>query len=112
VNFLGLFAIMSNRYDHVQRSLGGESLKVISKARVLVVGAGGIGCEVLKNLVLTGFKYIEVIDLDTIDVSNLNRQFLFRPEHVGKSKVDISRIEKTFVHPQIKSVNQYFIHSF
>jgi hypothetical protein len=31
---------------------------------------------------------------------------------VGKSKVDISRIEKTFVHPQIKSVNQYFIHSF
>ena len=39
-----------------------------------MVGAGGIGCELLKNLVLTGFSDITVIDLDTIDVSNLNRQ--------------------------------------
>jgi ubiquitin-like 1-activating enzyme E1 B len=57
-----------------------------SSANVLVVGAGGIGCELLKNLVLSGFKTISVIDLDTIDVSNLNRQFLFNSSHVGKSK--------------------------
>ncbi|VDM30517.1 unnamed protein product [Hydatigera taeniaeformis] len=47
---------------------------------VLVVGAGGIGCELLKDL----------IDLDTIDVSNLNRQFLFRKIHVGKSKAEVA----------------------
>lgn len=45
------------------------------------------GCELLKNLVLTGFQDIEVVDLDTIDKSNLNRQFLFRPHHVDQSKV-------------------------
>lgn len=56
------------------------------QSRVLLVGAGGIGCELLKNLVLTGFGEIEVIDLDTIDLSNLNRQFLFRQEHIKKSK--------------------------
>lgn len=79
-----------SRYAHVTSTLGVEKQSIISSARVLVVGAGGIGCEVLKNLVLAGFEYIEVIDLDTIDVSNLNRQFLFRPEHVGKSKADVA----------------------
>ncbi len=51
-----------------------------------MVGAGGIGCELLKNLVLTGFAEVHIVDLDTIDLSNLNRQFLFRHEHIKKSK--------------------------
>ena len=58
----------------------------LSQAKVLMVGAGGIGCELLKNLALTGFGEVHVVDLDTIDLSNLNRQFLFRNEHIKKSK--------------------------
>ena len=53
---------------------------------MLVVGAGGIGCELVKCLSVTGFKKLSVIDLDTIDISNLNRQFLFRRHHVDMPK--------------------------
>jgi len=66
--------------------LGDKLQTNVRDSKVLMVGAGGIGCELLKNLVLSGFKNITIIDLDTIDVSNLNRQFLFQKQHVGKSK--------------------------
>ncbi|QSL64257.1 hypothetical protein MERGE_000413 [Pneumocystis wakefieldiae] len=57
-----------------------------SSSKVLLVGAGGIGCELLKGLLLSGFGEIHIIDLDTIDLSNLNRQFLFEKKHIKKPK--------------------------
>eukprot|EP00605_Chrysophyceae_sp_TOSAG23-4_P001648 GSChrysophyteH1.ASY1.ANO1.1809.1 assembled CDS len=72
----------ADRYQVYRVIYGDAGFEKLRKSKVLIVGAGGIGCEILKNMVLMGFQYLELIDLDTIDVSNLNRQFLFRQDHV------------------------------
>lgn len=84
---------LSERYTNQLRVKGFETEHHIrlQEAKVLVVGAGGLGCPVLRQLAVLGIGNITVIDDDKISLSNLNRQTLFLPREVGKFKVEVAR---------------------
>jgi hypothetical protein len=79
-----------------------EQLNIIAESNVLVVGAGALGCDALKCLVMSGYKNITVVDMDTIELSNLNRQFMFRTTDIGKYK---SQVVADFIKKRRPDVN-------
>ncbi|KAK9467961.1 hypothetical protein V1512DRAFT_236239 [Lipomyces arxii] len=84
-------APLGTRYDNQIAVFGKEFQEKIANMSEFLVGSGAIGCEMLKNWALMGLGTgpkgkIVVTDMDTIEKSNLNRQFLFRPSDVGKQK--------------------------
>ena len=96
-------SLLGSRYDE-QISLFGQAFQSkLSKLKGFVVGSGAIGCELLKIFSLMGIGNLVVTDMDNIERSNLNRQFLFRPKDVGQPK---SKISAEFIHkhvnPEIK----------
>lgn len=90
-----------NKYDRQERIKGWDT-DVINNARILVVGAGTTGNEVIKNLCLLGIGQLDIIDFDDIEEVNLNRCVLFNKSHLGKPKAKIAALNAKKLNPECK----------
>ena len=75
-------------FDRVINLISQEKFELLSNKKVLIVGIGGVGGYALETLVRSGVKYVDIIDFDKIDISNLNRQVITSVNNVGNLKVD------------------------
>lgn len=95
-----------SRYDGQVAVFGRAFQEQISNHRQFLVGSGAIGCEMLKNWSMMGLGsgpdgIVHVTDLDTIEKSNLNRQFLFRPKDLGKFKAEVAAVAVADMNPDL-----------
>ena len=84
--------------------VGIEGQEKLAKAKVFVVGAGGLGSPVLLYLAAAGIGTIGVIDDDQVDISNLQRQVLHRTKDVGRMKVDSAKEQLLALDPNLNIV--------
>lgn len=85
-----------------QLRLPGLDQQRLASARVVVIGAGGLGCPVLQALAAAGVRHLTVIDDDVVSISNLQRQFLYGASDVSKSKVAVAAEKLSNMQPGIK----------
>ena len=86
----------------VLKDIGPSGQKKIIKSRVLVVGAGGLGCPVIDYLSRAGIGNIGVVDHDKINISNIHRQSLYNTKDIGKFKVNVLKKKIKLVNSQVK----------
>ena len=72
----------------ILKKIGIQGQKKIRKAKILIIGVGGLGCPLLTYLAASGIGHIGMVDPDKVEISNLNRQTLFNTSDIGKYKVD------------------------
>ncbi len=97
----------TNKYKRYQRQIllhefGEAAQEKLQNAKVLVIGAGGLGCPALQYLAAAGVGTIGIVDFDVVDISNLQRQILYTVEDIGKSKAETAVSKLAALNPEIQ----------
>ena len=79
-----------------------KNLNILSKIKIGIIGIGGIGCPLSQYLVNSGIKELVLVDGDTVEKSNLNRQILFNLNDIGKKKVDVAKNKLQLINNECK----------
>ena len=82
--------------------IGDEGQEKLKKARVLIIGAGGLGCPILQYIATAGVGYIGIMDFDTIEIHNLHRQILYTEDKIGQQKAIVAKDVVSKLNPLIE----------
>ena len=101
-NFLNKKSIERYSRQIVLKNVGPLGQKKIINSRVLIVGAGGLGCPVIDYLARAGVGNLGIIDHDKVNISNIHRQSLYSSGDIGKSKVSVLKKKIKLINPLVK----------
>jgi len=99
--------IVKSRMYARQQLIEGWDQEIIDKGCIMIVGVGALGCEIAKDFTLMGIGKLILVDLDTIETSNLSRQMLFRPGDEGRPKAEVAAERLKDMNPYLK-VDYFF----
>ncbi|MBE5944008.1 MAG: tRNA threonylcarbamoyladenosine dehydratase [Lachnospiraceae bacterium] len=93
---------MKKEFSRTEIMLGNEAMKKLQSARVIVFGIGGVGGYTVEALARSGVGVIDIVDNDTVDITNINRQIIATQSTVGRYKVDVMRERILDINPECK----------
>ena len=93
---------MWNQFSRTGLLLGNEAMEKLAAARVAVFGIGGVGGYVAEALARSGIGSLDLIDNDTVSLSNINRQIIATRKTVGQYKVDVMKERILDINPDAK----------
>ena len=93
-------------FQRTELLIGKENLEKLQNSHVIVFGVGGVGGFVIEALARAGVGELSIVDFDTVDITNLNRQIIALQNTIGKLKNSVMRDRLLSINPDIK-INEY-----
>ena len=95
---------MAGRFDRTKMLLGREAIEKLKKAHVALFGVGGVGGYAAEALVRSGIGTIDLIDADTVDITNLNRQIIALTSTIGRYKTEVMAERLRDINPEVRVI--------
>lgn len=89
-------------FDRLKAIIGENNLNLIQSKNIIVIGIGGVGGYVVEALVRSGITHITIVDNDTVDITNINRQIIATHSTLNKYKVDVMEERLKDINPEVE----------
>lgn len=102
---------MQNQFSRTELLIGKEGIEKLQNAKVAVFGLGGVGSYVVEGLARAGVGNFLLVDKDTVDITNINRQIIATHKTIGKPKVEVSKERIIDINPNanVETIQEFFM---